>query len=112
MLHAANSAATLREPAPHFDLVRCGVAIYGMDPFGEDPARSGLEPALTLRSYVAAVKPIAPGESAGYGRRFVAAAPTRIATVPIGYGDGLRRALTDNARGAHRRAPRARSSAP
>jgi len=97
LLHAANSAATLREPAAHLDLVRCGVAIYGLDPFGEDPAAHGLAPALELESYVAAVKPIAPGESAGYGRRFVASEPTTIGTVPIGYADGVRRNLTNNA---------------
>ena len=55
-LHAANSAATLREPASHFDMVRCGVAVYGLDPFQEDAAARGLEPALELRSYVAALK--------------------------------------------------------
>ena len=97
LLHAANSAATLRDPATHFDLVRTGIAIYGMDPFGEDPAAVQLEPALELRSYVAAVKPMARGDSAGYGRRFVAAEPTNVATLPIGYGDGVRRALTNNA---------------
>jgi alanine racemase len=96
-VHAANSAATLRDPATHFDLVRTGVAIYGMDPFGEDPAARELEPALELRSRVGAVKPVAPGESVGYGRRFVARAPTHVATLPIGYGDGVRRALTNNA---------------
>jgi len=95
--HAANSAATLREPRSHFDLVRCGVAVYGLDPFQRDPGEQGLEPALTLRSYVAAVKPAAPGESAGYGRRWTAGEPTRLATIPIGYGDGVRRALTNNA---------------
>ena len=97
IIHAANSAATLRDPATHFDLVRCGVAIYGLDPFQRDPAEQDLEPALDLRSYVAAVKPIAPGQSAGYGRRFVADHPTTVATIPIGYGDGVRRALTNNA---------------
>ncbi|HMS61647.1 MAG TPA: alanine racemase [Solirubrobacteraceae bacterium] len=97
LVHAANSAATLRDPAAHFDLVRPGVALYGMDPFGIDPAAHGLEPALELTSYVAAVKPIAPGESAGYGRRFIAGEPTTIATVPIGYGDGWRRGLTNAA---------------
>ena len=96
-MHAANSAATLREPAARFDLVRCGIAVYGMDPFHEDPAAHGLEPALSLVSYVAEVKPRAPGQSAGYGRRFVAEAPTWVGTVPIGYGDGVRRALTNNA---------------
>lgn len=94
ILHIANSAATLRDPAARYDLVRTGIAIYGMDPFGEDPAAQGLEPALTLRSYVAEVKPIAPGQSTGYGRRFVAERDSLIATVPVGYGDGWRRALS------------------
>ncbi|HUA47825.1 MAG TPA: alanine racemase [Solirubrobacteraceae bacterium] len=96
LVHAANSAATLSTPASHFDLVRCGIAVYGCDPMNEDPSSHGLEPALELTSYVAAVKPAAPGQSAGYGRRFIADAPTLIATVPIGYGDGIRRALTNN----------------
>lgn len=97
LLHIANSAGTLRDPACHFDLVRCGVAIYGLDPFQEHPAARDLEPALELVSYVAAVKPLRVGESVGYGRRFVAERPTWIATVPIGYGDGWRRALTNDA---------------
>ncbi len=97
ILHAANSAATLRGAAAHFDLVRPGIAIYGMDPFGGDPAAHALEPALELRSYVAEVKPCAAGESTGYGRRFIAQEATQIATVPIGYGDGWRRGLTNAA---------------
>src|SRR4051812_45138503 len=97
VIHAANSAATLREPAARFDLVRCGIAIYGLDPFQEDPAVHGLEPALTLLSYVAEAKTAAPGQSAGYGRRFVADAPTCVGTLPIGYADGVRRGLTNNA---------------
>jgi alanine racemase len=97
VVHAANSAATLRDPAAHFDLVRCGIAVYGMDPFHEDPAVRALEPALELRSYVAQLKPCASGESAGYGRRFVAEEPTVLGVLPIGYGDGVRRALTNNA---------------
>jgi alanine racemase len=96
-VHAANSAATLREPAAHFDMVRCGIAIYGMDPFGVDPAEQGLAPALALESYVAAVKRFEPGQSAGYGQRWKAGEPTWVGTVPIGYGDGWRRALTNNA---------------
>jgi alanine racemase len=97
VVHAANSAATLRDPATHFAMVRPGVALYGMDPFGEDPFARELEPALTLLTTVLAVKDAAPGESAGYGRRFVAREPTQLATLPIGYGDGWRRALTNNA---------------
>jgi alanine racemase len=73
------------------------VAIYGLDPFGHDPGEHGLRPALRLTSYVAAVKACAPGESAGYGRRFVADRATTLATVPIGYADGVRRGLTNNA---------------
>jgi alanine racemase len=95
-VHAANSAAVLRDPASHFDMVRCGIAIYGLDPFGEDPAAHGLEPAMSLASYVAAVKRFEPGESAGYGRSWSAPVPTWIATLPIGYGDGWRRALSNN----------------
>jgi len=94
--HAANSAATLREPASHYDMVRCGIAVYGCDPFNVDPAQQGLEPALELSSYVAAVKLARTGESAGYGRRFIADRDTLIATIPIGYADGLNRALTNN----------------
>jgi alanine racemase len=97
LTHAANSAAALRDPASHFDMVRCGVAIYGLDPFQNDPADHGLEPALTLRSWVAALRRLEAGESAGYGRRWTAKQPTWLATVPIGYGDGWRRALTNNA---------------
>ena len=96
VVHAANSAATLREPASQFDLVRCGIAIYGCDPMNDDPAAHGLEPALELTSYVAAVKLARAGESAGYGRRWVARSDTWVATVPIGYADGIRRALTNN----------------
>jgi alanine racemase len=95
--HAANSAATLALPESRLDMVRCGIAIYGLDPFQRHPAEQGLEPALTLASYVAEVKPCAPGESAGYGRRFIADRPTWIATLPIGYADGVRRGLTNNA---------------
>lgn len=94
-LHAANSAATLREPASHFDAVRCGVAIYGMDPFGQDPAEHGLEPALSLHTYLADLKRFERGRSAGYGRSWTAPRDTWIGVMPIGYGDGLRRGLSN-----------------
>jgi alanine racemase len=97
LAHAANSAATLRSADAHFDLVRCGVAVYGLDPFQEDAAARELEPALELRSYVGDLKPTAAGESAGYGRRFVAERDTVLGVLPIGYGDGLRRDLRDRA---------------
>jgi alanine racemase len=95
-VHAANSAATLRVPDSHFDMVRCGIALYGCDPMNEDPDSTGLEQAMELSSYVAAIKRAEPGDSVGYGRRFIAERPTWIATMPIGYGDGVRRGLTNN----------------
>jgi alanine racemase len=92
--HLANSAGALRFPEARFDAVRCGIALYGLSPFGDDPAASGLEPVLSWRSYVARVRELGPGESTGYGRRFVAGAPTRVGLVPVGYADGFRRGLT------------------
>jgi alanine racemase len=94
MLHAANSAALLREPATHLDMVRPGVALYGLDPFGGDPADRDLRPVMTLLSGVGAVRVVEPGDSVGYGRKWRAERPTEIATVPIGYGDGYRRGLS------------------
>jgi alanine racemase len=94
MRHLANSAAALRLPASRFDAARCGVALYGLSPFGEDPAADGLEPALSWRSYLAQVKRLEAGESTGYGRRFTAEAPTWIGIVPVGYADGFPRDLT------------------
>jgi alanine racemase len=97
IVHAANSAGALRIPGARLDMIRPGIALYGGDPMNHDPADHGLEPALTLRTYVAAVKSIAPGESTGYGRHFVADQESVIATLPIGYGDGIpTRALTNN----------------
>jgi alanine racemase len=96
LIHAANSAATLRDPASHFDMARCGIAIYGLDPFHSDPFARGLEPALELRSYVADAKRFPAGASAGYGRRWRAPAETWVGVLPIGYGDGVRRGLTNN----------------
>ena len=96
-VHAANSAAVFRDPAAHFDMARCGIAIYGLDPFGEDPAARGLQPAMELRSYVADVKRFGAGSSAGYGRTWRAAQDTCVGVLPIGYGDGVRRGLSNNA---------------
>src|SRR5215203_1544709 len=92
--HVANSAAALRIPDSHFDAARCGVAIYGLSPFGEPPATDGLEPALRWDSHLAQVRQLAPGESTGYGRRFVAEQPAWLGIVPVGYADGFRRDLT------------------
>ncbi|HET6997180.1 MAG TPA: alanine racemase [Solirubrobacterales bacterium] len=95
--HAANSAAVFRDPRSHFDMARCGVAIYGLDPFQGDPAERGLVPALSLRSYVADVKRFTAGASAGYGQRWRAPEETCVGVIPLGYGDGVRRGLTNNA---------------
>jgi alanine racemase len=92
--HAANSAAALRIPESRLDAARCGIAIYGLSPFGADPAEDGLEPALSWLSYLARVTQLQAGESTGYGRRFVAEGPTWIGIVPVGYADGFRRDLT------------------
>jgi alanine racemase len=92
--HLANSAAALRYPSARFDAARCGLALYGLSPFAEDPARDGLEPVLRWESHLAQVKLLQPGESTGYGRRFVAREPTWIGLVPVGYGDGFPRSLT------------------
>jgi alanine racemase len=91
--HLANSAGALRFPEARFDAARCGIAIYGLSPFGGDPGDDGLEPALSWTSRLAQVRQLAPGESTGYGRRFVAERPTWIGIVPIGYADGFRRDL-------------------
>jgi alanine racemase len=95
--HAANSAAVFRDRRSHFDMARCGVAVYGLDPFQGDPGERGLAPALSLRSYVADVKRFAPGASAGYGQRWVATEETWVGVIPLGYGDGVRRGLANNA---------------
>jgi alanine racemase len=92
--HLANSAGALRFPGARLDAARCGVALYGLSPFGEDPARDGLEPVLRWESVLAQVRLLRPGESTGYGRRFVAEAETWIGIVPLGYADGFRRDLT------------------
>ncbi len=96
-VHAANSAAVFRDPRSHFDMARCGVAVYGLDPFQGDPAERGLAPAMSLRSYVADVKRFSAGDSAGYGQTWRAAGDTWVGVLPLGYGDGVRRGLSNNA---------------
>ena len=92
--HLANSAGALRFPAARLDAARCGIALYGLSPFGEDPAADGLEPVLRWDSELAQVKLLRPGDSTGYGRRFVAERDTWIGIVPVGYADGFRRDMT------------------
>ena len=92
--HVANSAATLAVPAARFDAVRCGVAVYGLSPFGDDPVAHGLTPALRFETVVTQIKRLAAGESSGYGRRFTAAQPVWIGLAPAGYADGVPRLLS------------------
>lgn len=91
--HAANSAATVYAPHSHLDAVRCGCAVYGLSPWQEDPIAEGLVPALAWKSQVALVKRVATGEGVGYGHTFRPDRPTDVVLVPIGYGDGVFRAL-------------------
>ena len=91
VVHAANSAGLLAHPDARRDLVRAGIAVYGVPPSPELEGSIELEPALELVSRVTAVRTVAPGETVSYGRHWRAGEPTRVATVAIGYADGVRR---------------------
>ncbi|MGI8750831.1 MAG: alanine racemase [Acidimicrobiales bacterium] len=96
LCHAANSAATLWHPDARLDLVRCGIALYGLAPAAAGigaPEMIGLRPALTLRARVSHVKTVAAGERLSYGLRYRLEVPSVVATVPIGYADGVPRIL-------------------
>ncbi len=92
--HIANSAGALRYPSARFDAARCGGALYGLSPFGTDPAEDGLEPVLTWTSQIVQTRLLRAGESTGYRRAFVAQSDTWIGIVPVGYADGFRRDMT------------------
>lgn len=95
--HLANSAATLTAPATHYDLVRPGLAVYGLSPVPQlgRPADFGLRPVMSLRSHVALVKRVPAGAGVSYGHRYTTAAETTVALVPLGYADGVPRAGTN-----------------
>lgn len=93
--HAANSAATLAMPHLHFDAVRVGLSLYGLYPSGHVVESIALRPVLSLHSHVARVWDVSPGDSLGYGRTFTASRPMRAALVPVGYGDGFHRLLSN-----------------
>jgi alanine racemase len=91
-LHAASSNAVLRFPEAHLDMVRPGLSLFGAFPSEVEPSeRLGLTPAFRLRARAARVEQLQPGESAGYGRNYVASEPTWIATLPVGHADGYPR---------------------
>ncbi len=96
-VHAANSAATLSAPAAHFDLVRPGIALYGIHPAPALRSRAQLRPVMRFVTRIIALRRVAPGGTVGYGATFVAARPTVIATLPVGYADGYPRALSNRA---------------
>lgn len=91
--HLANSAATLTRPDLHFDLVRPGIAVYGLDPLARPVRESPLRPAMTLRARVALVKRVPPGEGVSYGHAWTTTRETTLALVPVGYADGVPRRL-------------------
>jgi alanine racemase len=88
--HLANSAAALTNPAARFDVVRIGIAAYGVAPGPEVPA-TGLEPAMSLVSHLAKVKTLAAGEGVSYGHTYTTPVATTVGLVPLGYGDGIPR---------------------
>jgi alanine racemase len=92
LVHAANSAAMLALPEARFDLVRPGVAVYGLHPSDEVRLPAAFRPALAFKTQVAQVKEIPAGEGISYGATYVTTHPTRIAVLPVGYADGFRRA--------------------
>jgi alanine racemase len=95
--HAANSAATMRFPEMHLDMVRCGVAVYGLRPSADTEMTVPLCPAMALKSRVGRVRTVPAGWGISYGRTYVTSRPTPVALVPVGYGDGYHRILSNRA---------------
>ncbi|MGD8967581.1 MAG: alanine racemase [Anaerolineae bacterium] len=93
--HVSNSAATIGLPEMALDMVRCGIALYGLRPSAEVEPGVALRPALTLKSRVARVRILPAGASISYGRTYVTERPTRVALIPVGYGDGYHRILSN-----------------
>ena len=93
--HVANSGAILQLPEAHFELVRPGISIYGFSPTPQVEGNTSFEPVMSWKAMISQVKTIASGETVSYGRTFQAAYPTKVATIPVGYADGLRRSLSN-----------------
>ena len=103
LIHACASAATLCFPEAHYDMVRCGIAIYGLQPSDEAPLPEGFEPALSWKTSLVSVKTVPPGHGVGYNRRYVTGGYERIGVIPVGYADGFRRRIGNFALvGGHR----------
>ena len=97
IIHAANSGAIFYHPSLHYDMVRGGISLYGYSPRGSSDIVDELSPALTWKTHVSFVKEIHPGDSVSYGRKYIADSVRRIATLPVGYGDGYKRCLSGKA---------------
>ena len=93
--HCANSAAVIKYPCVHFDMVRAGIILYGLAPDRQMPLPEGIRPVMSLRSVIAQVKLMETGSDIGYGRTYTTIRPSRIAVLPIGYADGLPRACSN-----------------
>lgn len=96
LLHAANSAAALYFPQSRYDLVRPGIAIYGLHPSAGAPLPADFRPALSWKARLASVKTLPPGHGIGYNYRYVTTRAERIGVCPVGYADGLRRMVGAN----------------
>ncbi len=95
IVHAANSPATILHPETHLSMVRCGISLYGLHPSEATRGLVDLRPAMSVKAKVVQVRRVAMGEGVSYGFTYRAAAPTTIATLPIGYADGVRRGLSN-----------------
>lgn len=93
IVHAANSAATITRPETHYDLVRCGIALYGIPPAPALDGQASLQPVMRLRAEVAQVRRVAAGEGISYGHRYRPERDANVAVLPLGYGDGVPRRL-------------------
>jgi alanine racemase len=91
LIHAANSAASLFMPESRFDLIRPGIAIYGLHPSSERSLPDGFQPALTWKAVLSQVKTLPPGRGVSYGHEYITQGVERIGTLPVGYADGFRR---------------------
>jgi alanine racemase len=91
MVHAANSAAVLNFPEAYYDMVRPGIAIFGLDPAPGSPVPASFRPALTWKARLTSVRVLPPGHGVSYGSVYVTSDHERIGVIPVGYGDGYRR---------------------
>jgi alanine racemase len=91
LVHASNSAASLTRPSAHFDMVRLGIAMYGLQPSREVPLPVGFQPALTWKTVLSQVKTLPPGNGISYGHEYITRSEEHIGTIPLGYADGFHR---------------------